>query len=215
MSNLSKIINNPILKSNRVIRYSGIYQAEPEALSEHVLSVQFISYLIAHDLICNGEVIRIGVLLEKGLIHDMDEVLTGDIPRPTKYATPESKKMLDTIARNSLDRLPKVNSHMIEVWESAKDQTKEGFLIRLADFLDVYKKVVLEINQLGNKEFHSVAQEFYEYYESINWDSMIDKLFFDGRSYLKDIIREVDKNLKDIVNQIKENERLGMTVSRV
>lgn len=201
MSNLSQIVDNPILKSNRVIRYSGVYQAEPEALSEHVVSVMLISYLIANDLIDLGESIDLGKLLEKGLLHDIDEVLTGDIPRPTKYATKESKQILDNIARASLCRIPKLPWRSVSVWDDAKDDTLEGFLVRLADMLDVYKKVRLEITKLNNYEFCVLAIETKTYFEEFDWISLATKIFHKETSvnYIKDIVSEVLLDLTKIL----------------
>lgn len=215
MKLISELIKSPVFKSNRIIRYSGIYQAEQEALSEHIISVQMLSYLIAEDLSEFGEDIDIGNLLEKGLLHDMDEVLTGDIPRTTKYATSQSKSILDEIALVKLKKLPKFKDHQIDIWMSAKDETKEGVLIRLADFLDVYKKIILEINQLGNKEFLSVAEEFYVYCTSIDWSSLFD-IFKEAQSitYLKQLTQECIMELKDLLEHHSNDER-GLTVSRV
>lgn len=200
MSNLSQIVDNPILKSNRVIRYSGIYQAEPESLCEHVLSVQYIAYQIALDLINLGESIDLGKLLEKVLLHDVDEVIVGDIPRTTKYATETSKEVLDEIARMSLAKLPKMDARSVEVWENAKDSTPEGFILRLADMLDVYKKVRLEITKLNNYEFCGVAIESKEYFESYDWIKSMTNIFKNVKSiqYVNDLLTEVLEELGKI-----------------
>lgn len=201
-SNLNQIIDNPILKSNRVVRYSGLYQAEPETLSEHIVSVMLIAYQLATDLISLGETsINLGLLLEKGLLHDIDEVLTGDIPRPTKYATKESKSILDNIARASLCKIPKLSEHSIEVWESAKDKSPEGFLIRLADMLDVYKKIRLEVTKLNNYEFCGVVLETQLYFKNYDWIGHASHIFKKEESvkYVVGVVESVLESISDIL----------------
>ena len=172
------MINSPICKTNSITRYSGTRQNCPEKLSEHILDVCMMSYYIARRLEKEGVMVDIGLLLQKGIIHDLDEVLIGDIPRMTKYSSPECHNALkqlasDTAYQMSLDI--DGTEYTYNIWKDDKDDTLEGTILRVTDMLSVANKVIYEIEFLGNIGFFKIATEI--------------------RSYLEDVKEKVIKNL--------------------
>lgn len=145
---------------NEVCRYSSVYQETSESLAEHVTEVLTMSYLIAKNLEKFGERIDKGVLLEKCLLHDMDEVLTGDIPRNTKYATDAVHKELNLVAEDAVRLIEKTlgDIEIFDTWKAAKEG-KEGVILKIVDMLCVVKKCITEIELRGNRSFLKVVTE--------------------------------------------------------
>ena len=70
----------------------------PENLAEHSLEVAFLAHALA--LIGNrvfGKSYDCGAVCVKAMYHDAPEILTGDLPTPVKYYSPETKKAYDTV----------------------------------------------------------------------------------------------------------------------
>ena len=160
--NFTSLAFNPLNKMNEVVRYSSVYQEYSETLAEHTTEVMMMSYLIAryvnqHE---NEDIFNTGILLEKGLLHDADEVLTGDIPRNTKYATHEVHKDLVYVAEEAIEMIESLigGIQIKSIWDNAKEGP-EGALIKIADMLVVVKKSVTEIELRGNLTFLKVVSE--------------------------------------------------------
>lgn len=162
MNQFYKLINNPILNTDNTIRYSLLYQSKPESLAHHITDVSTLSYLLALQLIheCDEE-LNVGLLLEKVLVHDFDEVLTGDIPRTTKYYSEEGLTALREVASDAMKVLASTvpgGARLEDTWKSAK-QGKEGMILEVSDMICVSRKVVTEFSMLGNGYFLKVAYE--------------------------------------------------------
>lgn len=193
-----ELANLPILNTDNTIRYSLMYQIRPESLSDHITEVSMLSYIIATNLNNRGESINIGLVLKKVLLHDVDEVLTGDIPRTTKYYTKESLSSMRYVADEAIkhitDNYINDNGKTLELWRSAKDG-KEGFIVDLSDMLCVARKVVREYAILGNTYFLKVAYEM-----DSNLDNTISKFLKDKKD---DFTKESVKYISDLLIDAK------------
>lgn len=172
---------NPLCRMNEVFRYSSVHQDNPESLGEHTNEVSVMSYLIAKELIrLYSEDIDIGVLLEKCLIHDADEVITGDIPRNTKYATTAGHHELNKVAETAVMMIE--NSTMCgglyDKWLDAKSG-KEGVILKTVDLLCVVKKCIDEVELRGNLSFLKVAEELEKHLTS----AINNPVYFSGASF--------------------------------
>ena len=157
----NSIIFSPIMRTNEVKRCSGTYLQEDESLAQHITDTLLMSYMIAKRLQKNGEEIDLGLLLEKGLLHDIDEIATGDIPHNTKYATDTIKSELDNVAKIAIQKFSKMDpslEDLPEIWETAKDG-KEGVILKLCDMLCVVRKAIVEIELYHNMLFLKVSKE--------------------------------------------------------
>jgi hypothetical protein len=95
----------------------------------------------------------------------LDEVITGDIPRPTKYSSPEAislfkkfellgmKTLLDNLGYHTVPleesspekvRLERIRVELIENWSNAK-VGREGLVVALADLAAVAYKIWEEV----------------------------------------------------------------------
>lgn len=178
--NLQEIIMNPMVsRAAYVQRYSSSRLCDPENLATHVYEVQMIGLMIIHKLKkwCSVEVDEHEFLM-KALLHDVDETVLGDTPRPLKYASPEIHDSIEEVADNTARNLmysyfegDTADRYYGYYKQSKKDLT--GFIVKMADMLSVLKKVVLEVEYLHNLTMLKVVDNLVDYTESL-CDSLSD-----------------------------------------
>ena len=110
------------------------------------------SFFIAMELKNKGEVIDVGKLMAKAVIHDIEEVIVGDIASPTKYhslrLTEEIQDLSSSAARHILSAFDS-SEDLFHIWETSKKGT-EGYIVALADKLAVVYKIQQEVEGFGN-----------------------------------------------------------------
>jgi 5'-deoxynucleotidase YfbR-like HD superfamily hydrolase len=145
----------------------------------------------------------------KAVFHDVDEVVTGDIPRPTKYFSNESKQIFDKIASqgmkqiiSELDIKNQSSSQEIEkLWKNSKDGD-EGRIVALADLAAVVYKIWEEVMLLGNKKLILQGKQVFGYIE--DFSESFEQQEVD--SHHRIIIGEIITQLMDIASEISEME---------
>lgn len=155
------LINIPVLNTDNAIRYSLMYQLKEESLADHIADVAVLSYMLTLRFNSYGENLNVGDVLEKAILHDLDEVLTGDIPRSTKYYSQEGLSAMRGVALDAITKLAENlpgSDQLVDKWKSAKSG-KEGAILVMADMLCVARKVITETKLLGNGYFLKVAYE--------------------------------------------------------
>lgn len=163
--NLKNLIFSPMLKADSAIRYSCVHMNTPEYLDHHIYEVSMMSYMIARRLKSYGEDIDLGKVLEYALIHDLEETITGDVPRNTKYYTKECKSELDFIGSEVIRKIAESNAgfeDLVTIWSNTKSG-KEGFIIKIVDMLCVVRKALIEVELYGNLEALKVTLELSEH----------------------------------------------------
>lgn len=215
--NFTDLAFNPMSRMNEVSRYSSVYQETSESLAEHVTDVLTMSYIIANHLIQDfGEKVNLGALLEKCLLHDIDEVITGDVPRNTKYATDTVHEELDNVANSAVKMIEGyVGIPIHQTWRFAKSE-KEGQILKVVDMLCVAKKCITEIELRGNLSFLKVVSELETHlYNTINNHTIYEK--FDhasSKKFISDLVVQardkivaIRSRYQNIINEyhIKEN----------
>ncbi len=184
------LVFNPMCRTSEVNRYSGIYQQNVENLAEHITDIMMLSYMIGNKLNDFGEGIDLGILLEKCLLHDVEEVILGDIPRTTKYASDGIKKEIDVLSKKSASKL--LNIRQYQLWSESKEG-KEGSILKLADFLVVAKKCCVEIDLRCNYSFLPVLENVLTLFQEDNsFPSMKQNA---SREYLHDLWQSCAENL--------------------
>lgn len=193
--NFTELAFNPINRMNEVSRYSSVYQETNESLAEHVTEVMTMSYLIAADLQKNcKEILNLSDLLQKCLLHDVDEVITGDIPRNTKYATSLVHMELNSVAETAVRMIEKsLGVSIYEIWSSAKEN-KEGEILKIVDMLCVVKKCITEIELRGNLTFLKVVTELEVHLTNTLYNNSI----------YEEFNKESSKYLRNLVSQAKD-----------
>jgi len=118
-------------------------------------------------------------LLTRGLLHDIDEATTGDIPRTFKYSNAKLKQLLNTVAEHGVENLADrlwpsspVSLAISEEWKTAKDDSLEGRILEFADFLSVLSFLYEEIRASNfiMREHISAMREYYDRFKHPGYD---------------------------------------------
>lgn len=142
-----------MLKMSSLKRYSQTHLIKEESVLEHTGFVVMMCNLISMKMAENGDFIDTGILLSKATVHDMDEIITGDIPRPTKYYNVGIREALQEIEDQNMMEISKhadLGDSLYSNWKYAKDGT-EGYIVGLCDCLAVVYKAWQEVVMYGNK----------------------------------------------------------------
>lgn len=165
MVDLKKLINSPAFTGGRVIRYTGMHCVETEDLSQHSYETALLCLMIFNDLKDKHNIVLDkGILLEKAILHDIEESVMGDIPRTVKYHDERLKPILDSTATAYMSSIcDSIGVNLQSAWENCKDDTYEGRVLSYVDLLLVARKAIRELDLKGNKEFYVVVKEVSDY----------------------------------------------------
>lgn len=175
---LKTILCSPLLQISVVNRYSGIYLTRPDSVSDHTTQVGLIALMMANGLKKSGVSVDLGQLALKALVHDIDECITCDVPRNVKYYNDVIKSHLDEVSSSSVKKISKQLEfeELYKLWENSKDDTLEGFIVKLADMLHVVKKLSEELELLNNMHMLKVLLEISDYLNGL-YDYIISSEF--------------------------------------
>lgn len=144
-------------------RWPLMRNVRTENVSEHSLQVAFVAHALAiiKNKRFNGSVNpeRIALL---AMYHDVSEILTGDMPTPTKYYNPQiaiEYKKIEKISQNKLiDMLPKeLQDEFRALIDDDYYNEDEKSIVKQADALCAYLKTIEELSA-GNNEFKLAEQ---------------------------------------------------------
>lgn len=146
-----------------ISRWPLMRNVRTENVSEHSLQVAFVAHALAiiKNKRFNGKVNpeRIALL---AMYHDASEVLTGDLPTPTKYYNPQitiEYKKIEKIAQHKLiDMLPQeLQDDFRTLIDDDYYDESEKSIVKQADALCAYLKTIEELSA-GNNEFRLAEQ---------------------------------------------------------
>ena len=171
--NIKQLLVGRSIRLRYVHRYSTCRTIHKESVAEHayytMLYSRILGWWIEEEY---GSTIDYAKLLFKGLIHDMEECITGDIPRDFKHST---KEMNETIEIYAGTMFLKVVQEILEdsqeaarwhyAWLNAKDDTLEGKIIAFADFLSVIGYVYEETWMTSSISLRENIESLRDYYE--------------------------------------------------
>lgn len=140
-----------------VHRYSMMKLGNPESVLEHTGMVTLLSNLIAREInVMEPFSIDLDSMTLRALVHDLDELVVGDIPRPTKYHSKETREMFRIVEERGVRKvtveigisLP-LQAEIIEAHRRSK-KDREGLIVAIADVMAVVYKVWEEVLVRGN-----------------------------------------------------------------
>lgn len=148
-----------LFQMKNIARWGLMYNTRQENLSEHSMECAVISHALA--LIGNrhfGKNLDPNRILSAALFHDMNEVLTGDLPTPIKYYNNNIKESYKEIERISLEKmLSLLDADTAKEYQDLLTLTpEEKRVVKGADKLCAYIKCLQELER-GNREFSSAA----------------------------------------------------------
>lgn len=197
-----ELVSSPLMNLDHTYRYSGTKLVESESLSQHIVDTIMMGIKMIDEINSrtNESSLSPEKYVMKAVYHDMEEAITGDIPRPLKYyskATLTSlREVADDIAHEFfLTQFSEWESHY-KLWADAKTED-EGFILKLVDMLVVANKVIKEVSFLHNYYMLRVAHEIHHYLEDFY---SIDH-FADPRinKYLQDIVNGARVSIETIL----------------
>jgi 5'-deoxynucleotidase len=135
-----------------------------ENVMEHSWEVATITHVLA--LVKNryfGGCVDINAVVVAALYHDCSEVITGDMPSPIKYHSPEITKAYKAIEHQAdhelLSLLPEgLQADFRPVLVEAEIPAEHHALIKAADTICAYLKCMSEV-QAGNPEFRQAEKD--------------------------------------------------------
>jgi 5'-deoxynucleotidase YfbR-like HD superfamily hydrolase len=162
-----------------VNRYSGYPALVKENVAEHSWQTSVYCLMIAKDFQLHDIPVDLGLLLQRAIVHDLDESMSGDVIRSFKYAIPELKEAMTRAAEivfvPEIQKLVRENSYLernksdilvkyiTDLWRSCSAITDiEGLILKVADFLTVLCYSMREY-AMGNKLIVTIIKEVLGY----------------------------------------------------
>lgn len=172
-----------------VPRYSTCRVNHRETVAEHSFYVCLYAALIGQWLQTNPQCIgrNLGepqwlqhrlnweLLMVRASIHDLEESMSGDMPRHFKYATTALLEAHEAAALAGFDLMisklvsPQWASRLRHNWMLAKDSRLEGKVIAFADYLSVLAFIAQEYES-GNRNAFEHAEQLRAYQRSFECD---------------------------------------------
>jgi len=120
-------------------RWGLMYNVHNENIQEHSLQVSMIAHVLAviRNELYEGNVNpdRVAVL---AMYHDASEVITGDLPTPIKYYSPEIKKAYQEIEKIADERLfmmlpEAIRKHYKDILFKEEEEAEHWQMVKAAD----------------------------------------------------------------------------------
>ncbi len=162
--NLRYMLEGTPIRMRYTFRWATSRVSFPENVAEHSWFVCFYAMMVArwcatvhgYGPIMSDEHF-LGVVLQKAVLHDIEEARSGDIHRPFKYsnvALRESLKKAGLVAAEQtilpLTANQSEKDELLRIWERAKDDSPEGKIVRFADMLAVLAFLKQEGSAFGS-----------------------------------------------------------------
>jgi len=139
-----------IIRISTIKRYNTRRVVFPQSVMEHIGSTALIAMVISDYFNSIGIKNNTERVIRLALVHDLDEVVSGDIPHDAKYqmgdASEVLRKSLENLSVSTFDTMMKkivsfgnVHYQIVGAYSEYKARkTVESEIVKLADFLDVY-----------------------------------------------------------------------------
>ena len=196
-------------KLSSISRYSQIKLLVPESVLEHTSFVTIFSIVFGMDVDKHLKAIgRPGInmnqLLVKAAVHDMEEVISGDIPRTTKYSNSSIRKEIARVEREGIDTVAfnisgdnlLLHDLIVDSWKNSKVGI-EGAIIALADCAAVVYKAWWEVLMLNNRSMSESLVDLESYIDK-SYMNLVSKLgkgdpakLLEGVNQMKAIVRAI------------------------
>lgn len=138
-------------------RFSNASLIHHESVLEHIGQVCLCCYFICQELAADSDLTE--SVLKKAVIHDVEEVLTGDIPRPIKYASEETQRAFHILEQEAIKKvaasLQLCDPALVITHHHYAKIGKCGLIVEMADLLAVIYKIHHEVIERGNRSMMS------------------------------------------------------------
>lgn len=196
-----------------VQRFSLLKLVHRENVLEHTGMVVIFALCIVQEL--NSDLppekqIEIEEVLVKAIVHDWDEVITGDIVRPTKYFSETLRRELKKLEQHGINKIAEALSFFTlpELHSTAKDGVT-GYVVALADLLAAVHRVWEEVCIYNNHHMIVPAKNMLAFLEKMNasmptlpdqtQEETLRELLVEAEEILLEVC-ETPTQLKDLAN---------------
>lgn len=176
-------------------RWALMRNTEEESLSQHSYEVAVIAHALAvisnKRLGTNYDANKVALI---GLFHDTSEILTGDMPTPVKYYSPEItnayKKVEEVATGKLLDMLPEdLRPEYEDLLMPKEDDAELWKLNKAADKISALIKCIEE-QKAGNREFDKAREATEASIHSMNCEA--------AEIFLKEFLPSFDLTLDQL-----------------
>lgn len=171
-----------------VHRFSGSFLFQSETVPDHSVEMALLCINFS-ELVPESDKKD---LCYRCVIHDLEESITSDIPRPLKHACPELKELIDNTAYKLLTVAG--DEDLVNKVKHAKSfDNINGFLVHIADRIQCFLKMRREVELYGNNslkcDFEAFKSNiFYLLQEVDNYEGMTNSSKENLKSYLNKLI---------------------------
>ncbi len=117
-------------------KYWDVPKEQSESVAEHVFAVAFLAMLLNKEFDLG---LNIGRVLELALVHELDELVVGDVPARDKKAVGEKEKQKEATRKKLAELLDGLYSkdYLLKLFDEAENaQTPEAKFVREIDKLE-------------------------------------------------------------------------------
>ncbi|MDP3900962.1 MAG: HD domain-containing protein [bacterium] len=156
----SHILNRALA---HIMRFSSHPQHFPESVAEHSFYTAYFTLILCRMLEREGEKIDTAKAISMALVHDAEEMFSGDILGPFKHHSQEVteavRKVNLELIQDAFEGLSEdVASHLISLWsEEGKGESMEAQVVKMADRLSLLSKCAEEV-KAGNTFFENIYE---------------------------------------------------------
>lgn len=202
------------LRQSLISRWSLMRCQQTESVLEHSAVVATLAMIAGEIANANGRGLDIGVMMCHAIVHDVSEVLTGDVVTPVKKASPtlskEFARLEQAAEEKLLNTLPDWLAERIAVYFDP--QCYEQALVKGCDVYAAYLKCKLEVAGGNAVEFQDALEQITVAIERLKKElpeiAELDRLFGDsiGQSVDKLLSNGTQVVNEDSMNNDKEND---------
>lgn len=181
MNIFSHIVNRGLA---HVVRFSSTPQHFPESVAEHSFYTAYYVSLLCDILEKVDVAVNRERALTMALIHDTEEMFSGDILNPFKHYSLDVKaaiqKVNEEVIPQMYEGLPEdMQEKYIAIWnEESKGESMEAQVVKIADRLSLLTKCKEEV-KVGNDFFEKIYEGQLKYLRSFDtpwWQKIKDQI---------------------------------------
>ncbi len=158
MSAIREVLYGEFRRVSHVWRFSALPVLNRENVAEHSWWTAVIAMTIATEI---GHAELIGDVAARGILHDIEEIGTGDLVREAKYfdekMREDFRRVEEAFAHRLFNKLEKATGAFSEIWRQAKGPDLAGQIVSLADLFCVIAYVRWE-RSMGNTKLEEVER---------------------------------------------------------
>lgn len=152
-----------------LMRFSNVPRLAAQSVAEHSYSVTFLAMLVGDYLVDKGVEIDRLCLLKMALLHDVEEVISGDILKTLKHG--KFKEELGKLNEQNMYYLTRLlgvkKEEYLDLWREVKDGRTTA--AKLISFVDMVDRILycLKESHLGNNYFKELLE--FEAQKLMDW----------------------------------------------